>query len=853
MTTNKSPKNIYDKLCKNYCFDFIKIYKTNGSIKHIPLKEYNEKNIIIFDKDFYTIKKKLPNNELEIYETFENSKESIKISCSDINLETINNKELYNKIYDVIKFIIDYNNTIYYLKKRSCHIDILNNKDINNLFCLKLKTNIKINTLNKIRSELKKTHDYDYDIKNLFINPYKFIQNSCSYISFNLAEKIEKIWELNITFETKLQAKIIDIITIDKGGIRNSFWIDKYTFYKKLEEYCKENLENLKIYEKIINKEIYEYNFPILETKIQELGNEKMNFGRYKDKSRKDVLENHKSYYNKFCIEKEIANSVQCVQMQYFINYCNRSEKYITTKYLLNLEKKNTEDTINLYFKNNQTYEYDNTEIYNSIEDYEKKRSKERKINFKFDNIQKNAIIQILNNNFAILIGPPGSGKTDIVECVLYIISIYEDEEISDEKFSDEEFSDNEFSHEEFSHEDVINISIMAPTGQAFNQIALRVLSKYYYKNISGTCHKILYNIYPKKCELDTLNKYELAQKKKYENLDEKFYKTKFKFIIVDEFSMINLNIYNSLLKICKKYNSKLLIIGDTNQLEPIGPGNPLGKLIESKKFTVCKLSKIYRQKENTNLLQIIEKMNGQHKIYKENFNKDETAIFVDITNLYTDLKNYDILNNFVNNIIINYNLNKKNTKFLCYNTSNKINADGTKKYIFNVPDLNNIIQNIFNPISNDLKYNSIKSTNIFENKEFRIKDKIVRTENDYSDEEKMRANGEEASIEDFDGEEVTICYSVDIEPIKISINKLFDEFDLNYTTGFHKSQGGGWDTIVIFIEPNVSFIKQRSIYTSISRSKDKLIFISTKNDLLNCQRPEEQRISLFMDQMFTS
>ena len=116
-----------------------------------------------------------------------------------------------------------------------------------------------------------------------------------------------------------------------------------------------------------------------------------------------------------------------------------------------------------------------------------------------------------------------------------------------------------------------------------------------------------------------------------------------------------------------------------------------------------------------------------------------------------------------------------------------------------------------------------------------------------------MRANGEEAYINDFDGEEVTICYSDDDKPIKISINKLFDEFDLNYTTGFHKSQGGGWDTIVIFIEPNVSFIKQRSIYTSISRSKHKLIFISTKNDLLNCQKPEEQRISLFMDQMFTS
>jgi ATP-dependent exoDNAse (exonuclease V) alpha subunit len=86
-----------------------------------------------------------------------------------------------------------------------------------------------------------------------------------------------------------------------------------------------------------------------------------------------------------------------------------------------------------------------------------------------------------------------------------------------------------------------------------------------------------------------------------------------------------------------------------------------------------------------------------------------------------------------------------------------------------------------------------------------------------------------------------------------ISINKLYEEFDLNYATGFHKSQGSGWKTIVVFIEPNAGFIKQKAIYTSISRSKEKLILVCRPEDLLNCQNPEDERKTLFMNKIHYS
>ena len=129
----------------------------------------------------------------------------------------------------------------------------------------------------------------------------------------------------------------------------------------------------------------------------------------------------------------------------------------------------------------------------------------------------------------------------------------------------------------------------------------------------------------------------------------------------------------------------KLLIIGDVDQFPPIGPGNPLQKLIKSKLFNVSKLTKIYRQTEGTCLLNIINKMHEGNKITIEDFNKDETAIFINIADEYNSFKENEKLKNFIHKLQQDYCLDKE-TRFLCFNTSDATNDDGRKKYIFNVP-----------------------------------------------------------------------------------------------------------------------------------------------------------------------
>lgn len=125
----------------------------------------------------------------------------------------------------------------------------------------------------------------------------------------------------------------------------------------------------------------------------------------------------------------------------------------------------------------------------------------------------------------------------------------------------------------------------------------------------------------------------------------------------------------------------------------------------------------------------------------------------------------------------------------------------------------------------------------------------FIRTENDYST-EKMRANGEEAEILDFDGSKVTIQYSgIEDKPEEITIDELYENFILNYCVTVHKSQGSQYENVVFFIEPKNTFIDKKLIYTAISRAKTRCFVISSSVDFINLQNNNKKndKVSLFM------
>ena len=161
---------------------------------------------------------------------------------------------------------------------------------------------------------------------------------------------------------------------------------------------------------------------------------------------------------------------------------------------------------------------------------------------------------------------------------------------------------------------------------------------------------------------------------------------------------------------------------------------------------------------------------------------------------------------------------------------------------------MNNILQNIYN--SNN---SIIPSPSKFKQDYiFRVHDKIIRCENDYSG-KPMRANGEEAKILDYDEkhEIVKIIYSgQDDKEEEIGLKILYENFKLNYCVTIHKSQGSQYDNIVFIIQPGKNNIDKISIYTAISRAKEKCIIISNPEEFVKLQTNESNnKISLFLEE----
>ena len=378
-------------------------------------------------------------------------------------------------------------------------------------------------------------------------------------------------------------------------------------------------------------------------------------------------------------------------------------------------------------------------------------------------------------------------------------------------------------------------ISILAPTGLAYlgikNKCETSNNNHYFNKNMSGTCHRIIYKV--------------------FQNFDKEKDKDKTdypKLLIIDEVSMIDTFMFQQILKYCQLFNCRLLLFGDENQLPSIGPGCILKNIIISTLFNHDSLVKIKRQDKYGILSKNIKKMN-ESKITIDDFT-DSSMIFIDIKNFGND--NHDENGNGNGNgnenesiikLCSKYNLNKENTKFLTY--FNK------KTYKYNVSDLNKSLQSIFNKrpdnkeIFPNFKYQAEKYL-------FKEGDKIVRTLNSYTKGDDVRANGEMAQIVHFDynKNKITINYSEDNSEVKINKMELYDEFELAYALTVHKSQGSQFDNIVIFIDINQNSWDKTALYTAISRAKKNCIIVSKYEDFLKIQnnrRAIDDKISLFL------
>lgn len=378
--------------------------------------------------------------------------------------------------------------------------------------------------------------------------------------------------------------------------------------------------------------------------------------------------------------------------------------------------------------------------------------------NIKYNDKQKEAIKKSLENNITIITGGPGTGKTTIIKaiCELYM-------EINKLDFDD---APNK-------------IALLAPTGRASKRMSESTLLP------ASTIHRFLK--WNKETNEFLINEYNKA----FQNL-----------IIIDEVSMIDLKLLDSLFRGLTR-NIKLVLVGDHHQLPSVGPGNILKDLIESDLIDTIYLDTLYRQDENSYIPTLAQEIK----------NNELSDTFLETKSDYTFLK--------CSSLSI-----KENLKNLCKQLVDK-GYDYKRVQIMapmyaginGIDNLNKELQAIFNPEDNSK--NEIKYGDII----YRENDKVLQLVN--MPEENIY-NGDIGIIKNILKIDRKTFIYIDFDGNLVK----YESKDLNKIThGFiisiHKVQGSEFELIVMPICNSYKrMLYRKLIYTGITRAKKKLILI---------------------------
>ena len=387
---------------------------------------------------------------------------------------------------------------------------------------------------------------------------------------------------------------------------------------------------------------------------------------------------------------------------------------------------------------------------------------------------QKQAVLSALTMPVMVITGGPGTGKTTVINTIIHCMD-----------------------HQGKS------VVLAAPTGRAAKRMSEMT------KKDAKTLHRLL----------------ELGYSADDE--DRKFAKDENNpieadVIIVDEMSMVDLLLFNSLLKAIAK-DTTLILVGDADQLPSIGPGNVLRDIINSDGIAVVKLTEIFRQARESLIVV------NAHKINKGEFpvlNEKSKDFFFMQRNTPEE----------INNTIVELCLQRLPNAY-GFNPFSDIQVlSPTRKGPVGVRTLNNLLQNVLNPSSERKKE---KASGDYTFREF---DKIMQIKNNYDmpwtnteedDEGFGLFNGDIGIIKDISAEFDSMDIVFDeVKNTSYPFSNISD-LELAYATTIHKSQGSEFPAVVIPLYPSsISLLSRNLLYTAITRAKKLVILVGQQSVL---------------------
>lgn len=392
----------------------------------------------------------------------------------------------------------------------------------------------------------------------------------------------------------------------------------------------------------------------------------------------------------------------------------------------------------------------------------------EQEMKMELDSLQKQAILEAARHGLLIITGGPGTGKTTTINA---IIQFFEQEEQT--------------------------ILLAAPTGRA----AKRMSETTGYE--AQTIHRLL--------ELSGNVDEEQHQHAQFQRNEENPLEAD--VVIVDEVSMLDIHLLHSLLKAIV-VGTRLILVGDVNQLPSVGPGNVLKDLIKSECFQVTKLTKIFRQAAESDIIINAHKINAGEHLNIDNKSRDFFLLPRDNANVIVS-------------VIIQL-VRDKMPKYVNASMYDIQVLTPMRKGELGVERLNQILQQYLNPRENGKKEKE------YQKHIFREGDKVMQIKNNYQLNWEIRSkygivqdsgagvfNGDCGIIREINtfAEIMTVEFE-EGKMVDYPFSEL-DELELAYAITIHKAQGSEYPAVVMPILNGPRMLFNRNLlYTAVTRAK---------------------------------